>query len=241
MDSCERSTYFSTKTATSTEITKQTMPRNSILKTIFYAVSALAALSVAPVRGSGYDTYSTIADILIEKSGGTDAMDHNKNDYDILIKAVLTADLADALSDKTAKLTVFAPNDGAFFALAKDLGYKNKYHEEYIFDFLVEALGTYGDAVEVLTNILLYHVVDGVLTSDAIRHLASKHKLISTLLKDAKIHPKKSLRTIYLHDEDPDLANPRIIRPHNIKAKNGIIHTINRVLIPLISLDHYDY
>jgi uncharacterized surface protein with fasciclin (FAS1) repeats len=209
------------------------MARNAFLKTIFYAVAALVAFSVAPVRGTGYDTSSTIADILIEKSGGTDALDHNKNDYDILIKAVLTADLADALSDKTAKLTVFAPNDGAFFALAKALGYKNKYHEEDIFDFLVEALGTLGDAVEVLTNVLLYHVVDGVLTSDAIRHLASKHKSISTLLKDAKIYPKKSHQTIYLRDADPDLANPRKIRPYNIKAKNGIIHTINRVLIPL--------
>jgi uncharacterized surface protein with fasciclin (FAS1) repeats len=53
------------------------------------------------------------------------------------------------------------------------------------------------------------------------------------LLKDAKIYPKKSHQTIYLRDADPDLANPRIIRPNNIKAQNGIIHTINRVLIPL--------
>jgi uncharacterized surface protein with fasciclin (FAS1) repeats len=215
------------------------MPRSTILKTIFYAVSALAALSVAPVRGSGYDydTYSTIADILIEKSGGTDAWDHNRNDYDILIKTVLTVDLADKLSDKTAQLTLFAPNDGACFALAKELGYKNKYHEEYIFDFVVEAFGSYDVAVKELAHILLYHVVDGVLTSEAIRHLASKQKSISTLLEDAKIYPKKSLRLIHLHDEDPDLANPRIIRPHNIKAKNGIIHTINRVLVPL---DHCD-
>jgi serralysin len=211
------------------------MQRNAILKTIFYAVAALAALSVAPVRGSiyRYNMYSTIVDIVIEQSGGTDAWDHNENDYDILIKAVLTADLADALSDKTAKLTVFAPTDGAFFALAKDLGYKNKYDEEYIFDFLVEALGTLGDAVEVLTNILLYHVVDGVLTTGAIRNLARKHKSISTLLEDAKIYPKESYQTIYLRDEDPDLADPSIIHPRNIKAQNGIIHTINRVLTPL--------
>jgi uncharacterized surface protein with fasciclin (FAS1) repeats len=87
--------------------------------------------------------------------------------------------------------------------------------------------------VEVLTNVLLYHVVDGVLTTGAIRNRARNNRSISTLLEDAKIYPKESYQTIYLRDEDPDLADPSIIHPRNIKAQNGIIHSINRVLIPL--------
>ena len=34
-------------------------------------------------------------------------------------------------------------------------------------------------------------------------------------------------------DGDPDLANPQIVRHFNIRTSNGIINTINRVLIPI--------
>lgn len=202
-----------------------------IARTVMFMLVALTA--AVPVWGADHAYDMTIADIVINTSGGTDKTDHNRHDYDILLKAVLTADLAGALSDKNAELTVFAPNDGAFFELAKDLGFKQGYNEVEIFDFLVEALGTLGDPVEVLTNVLLYHVVPGVLTSNAIRQRAKTHEKISTLLEGAVIDPETKGRTIFLHDYDPDLTNPRVIRPHNLKAKNGIIHTINRVLIPI--------
>ncbi len=36
-----------------------------------------------------------------------------------------------------------------------------------------------------------------------------------------------------LIDNEPDLRNPRLTRPVNLEADNGIIHAINRVLIPV--------
>ncbi len=62
----------------------------------------------------------TIVDI-VSQSGGT--FDTDYFDYDILLNAVITAELVDALADDTADLTVFAPNDLAFVRLARDLGY----------------------------------------------------------------------------------------------------------------------
>jgi uncharacterized surface protein with fasciclin (FAS1) repeats len=200
------------------------------MKQIFLAVMLVALLATQQVRATDD---LTIAEIVIQTSGGMDKMDNNPHDYDILLKAVVTANLAGALSDAKAKLTVFAPNDNAFYRLAMDLGYKKDYNEMNIFNFLVEALGTLGDAVEVLTNVLLYHVADGVFEIHGIRQIAKSRRSITTLLKGVTIAPKTSGRSIFLQDKDPDFSNPKVIRPNSIKAKNGIIHTINRVLIPI--------
>ena len=40
-------------------------------------------------------------------------------------------------------------------------------------------------------------------------------------------------RIFRLRDNDPDLRDPILFFPINVRAENGIIHTINRVLIPI--------
>ena len=86
----------------------------------------------------------------------------NRNDFDILLNAVLAAGLEGALADPNADLTVFAPNDRAFIRLARDLGFKG-YSEEGAFNTIVAALTNLGggDPIPVLTNVLLYHVSAG--------------------------------------------------------------------------------
>ena len=49
------------------------------------------------------------------------------------------------------------------------------------------------------------------------------------LLTGATIRP----RLFRLRDNDPDLRDPRLRSPINLNASNGIIHGINRVLIPI--------
>ena len=165
----------------------------------------------------------TITDI-VASSGNR--FDRNPFDYDILLKAVVTADLAETLADENIDWTVFAPNDLAFIRTARDLGYKG-FSEQGAWDFLVEAftgLGN-GDPIPVLTNVLLYHVSPDNL--NPIEIIRSRE--IETLLTGAVIRP----RFLTLRDNDPDLRNPRIFFPFNVKATNGVIHTINRVLIPV--------
>ncbi len=166
----------------------------------------------------------TITEI-VAKSGGD--FDRNRRDYDILLQAVLAAGLADALADPYAHFTVFAPNDRAFIRLARDLGYHG-YDEAGAFHTIVEtltALSPDGDPIPLLTDVLLYHVVPEKLSLRDVRY----SDVVETLLEGGTIVPTR----YRLLDADPDFKNPWLLRfASNIKASNGIIHTISRVLIP---------
>lgn len=92
---------------------------------------------IAPQASAGSGGGETITDI-VAKSGGE--FDDNKRDFDILLNAVIAADLAEALADPKARLTVFAPTDIAFYRLARDLGYAGDYDETAVFTFIVDTL-----------------------------------------------------------------------------------------------------
>lgn len=166
---------------------------------------------------------STITDLVVQSGG---EFDRNKYDYDILLNAVLAAGLEGALADPDADLTVFAPNDRAFIRLAQDLGYEGR-SEEGAFNAIVDTLTVLGegDPIPVLTNVLLYHVSPG--EKSARKVLRSGE--VTTLLEGATILPKGTR----LVDNDPEFKNPKLrFWLRGLKANNGIIHTIDRVLIP---------
>ena len=88
-------------------------------------VLALVGATAAPALawGSGGSSKpGTIADVLVAKSG-TGAFDHNPRDYDVLITAVKAANLVGPLSNPSASLTLFAPDDAAFIRTARSLGF----------------------------------------------------------------------------------------------------------------------
>lgn len=171
----------------------------------------------------------SITEIVVQSGG---EFDRNQRDFDILLNAVLAAGLEGALADANADLTTFAPNDRAFIRLARDLGFEGRgFHgqlEADAFEFIVTALTELGngDPIPLLTNILLYHVSPGSKTFDDIFELES----IDTLFDGETIHPRRNI----LIDNEPELKDPRLLASgRDIQASNGIIQTIDRVLIPI--------
>ena len=165
----------------------------------------------------------TITDI-VASSGGE--FDRNPFDYDILLTAVVAADLADTLADENIDVTVFAPNDLAFIRTARDLGYRG-FSEEGAWNFLVGTLTELGGEdgpIPLLTEILLYHVAPERLGPFQVIFARE----IPTL-QGGVIRP----RIFRLRDNEPDLPDPYLFFPLNVQASNGVIHTINRVLIPI--------
>lgn len=156
-----------------------------------------------------------------------DGFDGRRFDFDLLLEAAEAAGLVGALADLAADLTLSAPNDRAFFLLARDLGYAGGYDEAEVWAYLVAELTALGggDPIPPLTDVLLYHVAPESL--NAIEVLFSSE--IDTLLTGATIDQ----RFLRLRDNDPDLRDPRVTFALNIPATNGILHAIHRVLIPL--------
>jgi uncharacterized surface protein with fasciclin (FAS1) repeats len=117
-------------------------------------------------------------------------------DFSSLVSAVVQADLVEALQGE-GPLTVFAPTNAAFEAI-----------EEVVA----------GLSDEELTNVLLYHVVDGAvgagnLTAGEVPTLLEDNSVTVDLTAGAKIN-----------DANVTMAN--------VLAKNGVLHVIDSVLVP---------
>jgi uncharacterized surface protein with fasciclin (FAS1) repeats len=147
-------------------------------------------------------------------------------DFSILVTALNTAGLTDTVR-AADDITVFAPTNAAFAALAEDLGFDGDTSDaDAVFGFIAGALTDLGggDPIPLLTDILLYHVAPGARTEPTI----TGSEGIATLLEGAEIAPSDGA----LGDLEPDLADPRIVAA-DIAADNGIIQGIDRVLLPL--------
>ncbi len=133
-------------------------------------------------------------------------------DFSILVEAVTRVGLVDALANPNASLTVFAPTDAAFSALLTELG--------------ASTLDDISD--EVLTSVLLYHVL-GEQKSEA--QLADGY--YSTL----SAGPSEGL-TLSLYKNGAKLNNRAEITATNVMADNGVIHVIDKVILPLSITGH---
>ncbi|WP_430816261.1 fasciclin domain-containing protein [Carboxylicivirga sp. RSCT41] len=130
--------------------------------------------------------------------------------FSILVDAVIKADLAETLATG-GPFTVFAPTNDAFVALLQELGPE--------FNSLDDI------PVELLTQVLLYHVIEGrVYSSDLPAGPAS----VPTLQGDSF--------TIDVTGPTITDANSReaglIASLLNIQGTNGVIHVIDRVILP---------
>ena len=134
------------------------------------------------------------------------AANAESGEFSILIAALQAADPAviQTLSGK-GQFTVFAPTDAAFVSLLAELGVS------------AEALLSNQDLV---TQVLLYHVARGNRNSTSVVH-SSRIRTLERgfLFQDAGV----------LTDANGRTAN---IVATDIQASNGVIHVIDRVLLP---------
>ncbi|SFB51644.1 fasciclin domain-containing protein [Algoriphagus aquimarinus] len=122
-----------------------------------------------------------------------------------LVAALSRAGLVDAVSgDSSDDLTVFAPTDAAFEDLYAALGVS----------------GVDDIDVDLLTSVLLYHVVPARAFSQDLRDGAS----LPTLLEGKSL----SVDLPNLMINDSDLVSSML----NIHATNGVIHVIDKVMLP---------
>jgi uncharacterized surface protein with fasciclin (FAS1) repeats len=120
--------------------------------------------------------------------------------FNTLAAALTEAELVETLKGE-GPFTVFAPTDEAFAKLPEGT---------------VEGLLKDKKA---LTNILLYHVVSGNVTSDQVVKLNS-----ATTLANADVNIAVKDGKVYINDSQVTTAD--------VNASNGVIHIIDTVLIP---------
>jgi len=187
------------------------------------ASAMIAAIAAAPASAKskwwGHQPAGSIVDVAVGASGGG-TPDGNPYDYDLLVQAVTATGLAPVLDDESKRFTVFAPNDRDFMRLVADLSGSYPQSEKAALDAV---LATF--SVDEIKNVLLYHVVAG-------KQLGPLQVLLArslTMANGGTVQP----RGISLRDETPALRDPKLVLSGiNIRATNGVIHTIDRVLVP---------
>ncbi len=166
---------------------------------------------------------ATIAETVIELT------EADEPEFTTLLTAVQLADPAvlAVLSDPEAELTVFAPTDAAFAALAEALG-------EEAFAALLEDTAT-------LTAILQYHVVPAaVMSADVVAGLEEAGSMeemddMEDMAPSFFVETAQGIRTEVAMPEEGVITvggaalNLGML---DIEASNGVIHVVDAVMVP---------
>jgi uncharacterized surface protein with fasciclin (FAS1) repeats len=138
----------------------------------------------------------------------------NSKDHTTLVAAVKAAGLVDTLKS-AGPFTVFAPTNAAFDALPAGT-----------VDTLLKPANK-----DALTGVLTYHVVAGQLDAKALtaKIKAGKGKAMLTTVQGATLTAKSMGNTVTITDAKGNAAKVTIA---NVYQKNGVIHVIDKVLLP---------
>ncbi len=168
-----------------------------VLLTAFALVAAFAfapAMTARAQDGEGEEDMMSIVDIAA-----------SNEDFSTLVAAVQAAGLADYFAS-TKPITVFAPTNDAFAAALAAL---DMTAEELLAD------------TDLLTSVLLYHVVPGAVTSDIVVGAET-----AKTFNGAAIAINASDAGVSLNDSQASVVAV------DIMASNGVIHVIDGVILP---------
>lgn len=165
----------------------------------------------------------TLADLLDAEGG----FDGDATDFDILARALSDAGVLAALTDTEATFTLLAPTDAAFAAFAGTLGAAPETEAE-TYDAVVEGIATLldgGDPLPLLSTVLLYHVIDGAET----RADLATGPALESLIGPAPVTDGRGAV-----DDDRGIADAAFVDAgSDTVAANGLLHPIDRVMLPI--------
>jgi uncharacterized surface protein with fasciclin (FAS1) repeats len=190
------------------------------------------------LRPIDLDAADGTVDLVLAASGAS-GFDRNNRDYDLLRDALVATGLVDAVA-AAEDITVFAPTDGAFKRLARDLGWEGR-SESSAFAFLAEATGfESADEPGLLDDVLLYHVAPDAQLVSQLRG----ERGIETLLEGSTLAVRNNGAIVDADRDDrnargapapppPPPPHARFRAPSDVGTSNGIVHTISQVLRPI--------
>lgn len=152
----------------------------------------------------------------------------NAPNFGILAAALTKADLITTLQG-SGPFTVFAPTDDAFLTLLRSAAFFNNpdLTEAQVIEYINTSTSSSTPlSLTTLTQVLLYHVVPASGYSINL----SNNQVLTTVKTDA---PKTV--TIGIGSSvtvDGSASDPSTVTAANISATNGVIHVIDKVLLP---------
>ena len=180
----------------------------------FLTVLALAATTALPSVSQAQAHMKMVGGAAMYPS--KDIIDNavNSKDHTTLVAAVKAAGLVETLKG-SGPFTVFAPTNKAFAALPAGT-----------VDNLLKP-----ENKATLSGILTYHVVSGNMSVAALRSAIKKGKGSTelTTVNGGKLLAMMKGGKVMLKDEKGNVATVTIA---DVKQSNGVIHVINKVLMP---------
>jgi transforming growth factor-beta-induced protein len=177
----------------------------------FKILAAVCAVSLVAACGGGDDHPPPVP--------GTLAAEATARGFTSLVAAADKAGLVPALSASSSSLTVFAPTDAAFSALATTLGFASA-------NAMVTALDG-----PTLAKILQYHVLPTKkLAAELVA--AGATSVQPTLYNFEGAATTLALNTSAGVKITDEVLNQVTVQTADVAASNGVIHVIDKVLVP---------
>ena len=190
------------------------------MKKTFFSIAIAAVLSTAAITTASAQAKMTPGTVMV----GGEAMYPTKDivanavkskDHTTLVAAVQAAGLVETLQGK-GPFTVFAPVNDAFENLPAGT---------------VETL-LKPESKATLTKVLTYHVVAGNMTADKLMAAIKAGKgtaTLKTVSGGSLVASMNGAQNVVLTDESGNTAS---ISTYDVKQSNGVIHVIDKVLLP---------
>jgi uncharacterized surface protein with fasciclin (FAS1) repeats len=183
------------------------------LKNLFRKTSLLLAVSI-PVIITGCDKDDD--DVVNQPKTITQTVVDGAN-FTLLEAAVIKAGYADLLAN-TPNLTVFAPTDDAF----RQLDVTGDGNPDLDTEAKINALT--GAGIDLLKSVLNYHVIASRVPGSAITAAGVEASTYATTGTGPKVFGKLVGSKVFINGVE-------VVSP-DVSASNGIIHVVNKVLVP---------